>query len=73
VIAGDVLQNLRTALDYAACALALQRNPTVNINDVSFPIGPDAKIFEAIAKKSIQKLSTDARDFIKSLKPYQGG
>ncbi len=72
-IIGDVIQNLRAALDHTACCLAIQKNPTVNINDVSFPIARDIQEFNSRAKKTIRKLAPEAIAFIKALKPYKGG
>jgi hypothetical protein len=72
-IIGDVLQNLRAALDQAACCLASQNNPTANINDVGFPIKRNIDEFRTHAMKSIKKLSPEAIDFIKAMKPYGGG
>lgn len=72
-IVGDAIQNLRAALDHAACCLAIQNDPTVNINDVSFPIAGDIDEFKTRAKKTIKKLSPEAITFIHDLKPYKGG
>lgn len=73
VILGDVLQNLRAALEHAACCLAIQKNPAVNINDVGFPICRDVNEFKSKARNSIKKLSPEARTFIEDMKPYGGG
>ncbi|GAB4352446.1 MAG: hypothetical protein Kow00114_01150 [Kiloniellaceae bacterium] len=73
LLIGDAIQNLRTALDYAACCLAIQKNPAANVNDVSFPIGADLAKFKSSAKDKIRKLTPEARAFIEALKPYQGG
>lgn len=73
LLIGDAIQNLRTALDYAACCLAIQNKPSIGINDIAFPIGRNVQDFEISAKEKIRKLSPEARAFVASMRPYQGG
>ncbi|OGA54641.1 MAG: hypothetical protein A3F74_15310 [Betaproteobacteria bacterium RIFCSPLOWO2_12_FULL_62_58] len=72
VIAGDVLHNLRSALDQLVCRLA-ERSGANSTNGVYFPFGRDSAEFEAAAKGKIKKLNAAAQTFIRELKPYKGG
>lgn len=72
VIAGDVLHNLRSALDHLVSRLA-ERNGANSTRDVYFPFGRDSTGFESSAKEKIKRLSTSAQTFIRDLKPYKGG
>ena len=75
LIAGDIFQNLRSALDYLACALVVADNGTVT-NETCFPIvwrspvTPKEK--ESFAGK-IKGMSGAAKDLILSCEPYHGG
>jgi hypothetical protein len=77
LIAGDALQNCRTALDYLACALIrASEGPTANIDHASFPIfdhGPSTPKDEASFAKKIDRFPSGARNIIHSIKPYHGG
>lgn len=70
-IAGDVIQNLRTALDYLACAIV--PSPT---NRTYFPIlkqAPTPDQIKAAFDGKINGASQFAIDEIAGLKPYKGG
>ena len=70
VIAGDVLQNLRTALDYIAwqiCPASLRHPQT------SFPVSDNATKYEAEKLRKIKGMPQAAIDAIDATKPYKGG
>jgi hypothetical protein len=74
LLAGDVLQNLRTALDYAIVALA----PAAMKSDrkLGFPIFesiPPPPDDEAKFAGKVGCLRHEAQDYIKQIKPYKGG
>jgi len=70
-IAGDAVHNIRSALDHLACCLAVKNGKTMS--GVSFPFDETQSAFEHSSIKKIQKLSVEAQNKIKSLKPYGGG
>ena len=74
-IAGDILQNLRTALDYIACAVV--PGCRQNLSDkIYFPIlkrAPTSDQIKAAFDGKVKGASQTAIDKIASLKPYQGG
>lgn len=72
VIAGDVLHNLRSALDHLAYQLAVQ-NGAENISDVYFPFWRDVATFNSTANERLKKFSNDAQTFISGLSPYPSG
>jgi hypothetical protein len=73
-VAGDVVQNLRTALDHLAYHLAQVGNPTVEPSrDVSFPISRDAETHESRKAGKVKGMREDAKKAIDALKPYKGG
>lgn len=71
LIVGDVVHNLRSALDYlvAACAIADDRT----INDTAFPIVREEAQFEGRLQKKARKAGPVAMQVIRGLKPYAGG
>jgi hypothetical protein len=75
LLAGDIFQGLRSALDYLANALVIAngKKPTRN---TCFPISeqtPLAKGYEAAFAGKVAGMRQDAIDRIKSVKPYKGG
>jgi hypothetical protein len=72
VITGDVLHNLRSALDQLACRLA-ELSGVSNTKGVYFPFGRSSEEFETSAKEKIRKLNISAQTFIRNLRPYNGG
>jgi hypothetical protein len=70
LIAGDALQNLRTALDH----LAWQLTPASDRNSsVAFPVSDDATKYEAEKVRKIKGMAKAAIDAIDATKPYKGG
>jgi hypothetical protein len=73
-IAGDVIQNLRSALDHLANQLVEVGNPGVEPSrTVGFPICQSAKKYENAKVKKLQGMRPDALKKIDALKPYKGG
>jgi hypothetical protein len=72
--AGDVIQNLRSALDHLAYQLAQVGNPHVEPSTlVSFPIAKSPKLYEEMKARKTQGMRQDAIDAIDALEPYKGG
>ncbi|MGA2859964.1 MAG: hypothetical protein ABSE40_24100 [Candidatus Sulfotelmatobacter sp.] len=68
LISGDVLQSLRSALDYLIWAHS--ENPTAF---TSFPIFDPAKGEQSFLTRKIERLPPAARKIVTELKPYKGG
>jgi hypothetical protein len=71
VLAGEILFNLRSALDQMACALAVLHSGTSE--KTYFPFARDANEFEKELREKTKKLSPDAVSMIRAVKPYRGG
>jgi hypothetical protein len=71
--AGDVIQNLRTALDYLAQQLVWAGSGEEPTRFVQFPIAKDATAYEADKPKRVQGMCPKAIKAIDALKPYKGG
>jgi hypothetical protein len=70
---GDAVTNLRSALDYLTCQLAIQ-NGTNDVSKVEWPFASSPEAFaSANTQKKIKGLSPEAVDLIRSQKPYRGG
>lgn len=69
---GDLLHNLRSALDHLAWELVLAngQQPT---RDTSFPISDDEPSFKDNLQKQLHGASAAARTAVENLKPYKGG
>jgi hypothetical protein len=74
--AGDVVVNLRGALDHLAYQLTKVHRPRITIKeerDISFPVCKDQAAYEK-ARKAVEKLvGPEAIKLIDALKPYKGG
>jgi hypothetical protein len=71
-IIGDVIHNLRAALDLLACDLV--RLNGGSDEDVYFPFCEDANYLETMIKKRhVDRAAPQAVDLIRSLQPYRGG
>jgi hypothetical protein len=77
LLVGDILGDLRSALDYAIYALAIAHtgnDPPLNADALEFPIAKDPTWFHSQrAQRKIEGLSKTARDYIEQIQPYQSG
>jgi hypothetical protein len=75
LIVGDIVHNLRTALDLLATDLARANGQTSKtaIGETYFPISANRDEFEASGLRKIKRLSDTDRQRITALKPYKGG
>jgi hypothetical protein len=69
---GDIVHNLRSALDQLVCQLVLANRRQVRTR-TGFPVGSSVKEFETDAAGKIQGVSAVGERFIHRLKPYKGG
>lgn len=73
-IAGDVLQNLRSALDHLAYQLVLVGSgTTVPLTHVYFPIADDAAKYKTEQPRKVKGMRPVAIKAIDAVKPYKGG
>jgi hypothetical protein len=73
-VIGDVIQNLRTALDHLAYSLWLdESNDEGRGERVYFPIDKDAESYNRNKSGKTQGISAQSMAIIDSLQPYRGG
>lgn len=70
-ICGDVINNLREALDHTTVMLAKKAGR--GVANVAFPFGDDKADFETQLSKKIGQLSNDEHQFVRDLEPYAHG
>jgi hypothetical protein len=74
IIAGDVIHNLRSALDYLAYQLVKigtrSRGPFVGIY---FPIVDDSRELDPAIERKVKGAREEAKNAIRNVKPYKGG
>jgi hypothetical protein len=78
LIIGDVVHNLRSALDHLACGLIIRKEGSQalgSLRDVYFPITKDMATFEKKVKdvNGILRAGNDVVDAVRALKPYGCG
>lgn len=73
LIVGDVIHNLRSALDHLAYQLVLlgMKGKTPG-HHVYFPIADNAVSYKAIASKNLKGADLAARKIVDGIKPYKG-
>jgi hypothetical protein len=73
--AGDILQNLRSALDHLACHLVAKTSGRSAVSTrTCFPIANDAAEYMSVfSRRKIEGMGQDAIDAIDAIKPYKGG
>jgi hypothetical protein len=72
-IAGDVLQNLRSALDHLAYQLFIVNGGSGLGRHVYFPISDDATKYKAETPRKVKGLGQKAIKAISAIEPYKGG
>jgi hypothetical protein len=75
-LAGDVIHNLRAALDHLAQHLALVGCPALTdkeLRQVEFPIAETPAKYEADKARKVKGMKPEAIERIDRLKPYRGG
>jgi hypothetical protein len=73
-ITGDVIQNLRSALDHLALQLFLVgTNGASGGRHIYFPIAPGAAEYKSSVSRRIKGMRQDAVDVLNVIEPYKGG
>jgi len=73
-VVGDVVHNLRSALDLLAVQIVRHCEPTrKKFAEVQFPIASDENWFEKGLERRMGRISPDAKKVIREMKPYKGG
>src|SRR5271168_2992434 len=71
--AGDIIHNLRSALDHLACQLVWVGSGEEPSRRVYFPIAKDATTYEGEKARKVEGMCPKAIKAIDALKPYKGG
>ncbi len=71
--AGDVVHNLRSALDHLAFQLVLVGSGKEPSRRIEFPIAKDFATYESTKARKVEGMRQEAIEAIDRLKPYQGG
>jgi hypothetical protein len=72
--AGDVIHNLRSALDHLAWELAKwETGFPPEPRDCFFPIGRDRENYKSMKRRAVAGMSPEAKKAIHKLRPYKGG
>lgn len=72
-VAGDLVHNLRSALDHLAYQLVLVGSGDEPTRRVEFPIAKDFATYEAEKSRKVEGMRPLAIKHIDNLKPYKGG
>ena len=74
LITGDIIQNLRSALDHLAFQLCVVGSGSrTSGRHIYFPIAEDAAAYKLAKSKKTKGLAQHAKDTIDALNPYRGG
>ena len=72
VLTSQILEGLRTALDYLVFELSALNTPDLNERQPQFVIADDASGFENQARTRLRHLTAEQRGFVERLQPYNG-
>ena len=72
VLVSQIVENLRTALDYMIFELSLLNEPDLNERVPQFVIADSGFDFERDAKTRLRHLTTEQKSFVEQLQPYNG-
>jgi len=76
-ISGDLVHNLRSALDHLAQQLVFVGSPNLTPStidrQIGFPIAESVTQYETIKARKVDGMRTEAKEAIDRLKPYKGG
>ena len=72
VLIGQIVENLRSALDYMIFELSERNDPNLNPRTPQFVIAESQGDFQRLAGSRLRYLTNEQRDFVEQLQPYQG-
>ncbi len=74
LITGDIIQNLRSALDHLAYQLfMINTGNRTNARHIYFPIAEDATLYERDKDRKTEGIAQEAKDAIDVIRPFRGG
>ena len=72
VLVVQIVENLRTALDYMIFELFVLNEPNLNEQVPQFVIADNKSSFEGQAKKRLRYLTDEQKSFVEQIQPYHG-
>lgn len=72
-IIGDIVHNLRAALDLMACDVVRLAEPNAAMDSVYFPFAKTAGDLDKMIEKRFGDAPDEAKDLVRHFKPYPGG
>ena len=72
VLAAQIVENLRTSLDYMTFELSVFNKPDLNVRVPQFVIADNESDFERQAKTRLRHLTNEQRHFVEQIQPYNG-
>lgn len=69
---GDIVRNMRVALDYLACSIVLRADPSANESQIAFPICDTPTKYASVEGLRVGKAPPAAKAIIQHLQPYHG-
>ena len=72
VLVAQIVENLRTALDYMIFELSVLNEPNLNERVPQFAIADNKSSFEGQAKKRLRYLTDEQKSFVEQIQPYHG-
>ena len=70
LLAVEIIEDIRSTLDYVVYALSLRNEPSMNPKNPKFVIADDKKSFDGQAKGALKHLTAAERGFVEALQPF---
>ena len=72
VLASQIVESLRTALDYMIFQLSVLNEPRLNEREPQFVIADNESQFDSQAKTRLRHLTAEQKSFVEQIQPYNG-
>ncbi len=72
VLAGQISENLRSALDYIVFRLSERNDPNMNERLPAFVIADDSASFQGVSGTGLRYLTQEQKGIVEGLQPYHG-
>ncbi len=72
ILTGQIVENLRSALDYMIFELSVKNHPDLNERSPQFVIADNESAFERESNRGLKYLTDKQKEFVEQIQPYHG-
>lgn len=72
ILTGQIVENLRSALDYMIFELSVKNDPDLDERSPQFVIADNESVFERESNRGLKYLTDKQKEFVEQIQPYHG-